>query len=101
VLTLSLTAVSAVGGQPVTPSATAIPDALRAHLRGERFSPLTTVAALSAGLRQALCELFNSKTLDMADPGAPFQATDVLVMPRLPARRRLPPASISARARRL
>ena len=27
------------------------------------------------------------KTLEMADPGQPFQATDVMVMPRLPARR--------------
>ena len=81
VLTLSLTAVCAAGGQPAAPSATAIPDALRAHLRGERFSPLTTVAALPAGLRQALNKLFGGKTLDMADPGAPFQATDVMVTP--------------------
>ena len=86
-LALSLTVVSAAGGQPATPSATVIADALRTHLRGERFSPLTTVAALPAGLRQALSELFNAPTLDMADPGAPFQATDVMVTPRLPARR--------------
>ena len=86
-LALSLTVVSAAGGQPATPSATVIADALRTHLRGERFSPLTTVAALPAGLRQALSELFNAPTLDMADPGAPFQATDVMVAPRLPARR--------------
>ena len=86
-LALSLTVVSAAGGQPATPSATVIADALRTHLRGERFSPLTTVAALPAGLRQALSELFNAPTLDMADPGAPFQATDVMITPRLPARR--------------
>jgi hypothetical protein len=73
-------------GQSADPSPAA-PDALRAHLRGEHFSPLTTVAALPAGLRQALSELFNAPTLDMADPGAPFQATDVMVTPRLPARR--------------
>ena len=86
-LALSLTVVSAAGGQPATPSATVIADALRTHLRGERFSPLTTVAALPAGLRQALSQLFNAPTLDMADPGAPFQATDVMITPRLPARR--------------
>jgi len=86
-LALSLTVVSAAGGQPATPSATVIADALRTHLRGERFSPLTTVAALPAGLRQALSQLFNARTLDMADPGAPFQATDVMITPRLPARR--------------
>jgi hypothetical protein len=86
-LALSLTVVSAAGGQPVSPSATVIADALRTHLRGEHFSPLTTVAALPAGLRQALSELFNAPALDMADPGTPFQATDVMVTPRLPARR--------------
>lgn len=86
-LALSLTVVSAAGGQPATPSATVIADALRTHLRGERFSPLTTVAALPAGLRDELNKLFGGKTLDMADPGAPFQATDVMVTPRLPARR--------------
>jgi hypothetical protein len=65
----------------------AIPEALRAHLRSERFAPVTTVAALPAGLRDALNGLFNTKTLDVADPGAPFQATDVMVTPRLPPRR--------------
>ena len=87
VLTLTLTAACAVGGQSVAPSATAATDALRTHLRGERFTPLTTVAALPAGLRDELNKLFGGKTLDMADPGAPFQATDVMVTPRLPPRR--------------
>jgi len=73
-------------GQSADPSP-ATPDAVRAHLRSEHFSPLTTVAALPAGLRQALSQLFNAPTLDMADPGAPFQATDVMITPRLPARR--------------
>ena len=73
-------------GQSADPSP-ATPDAVRAHLRSEHFSPLTTVAALPAGLRQALSQLFNARTLDMADPGAPFQATDVMITPRLPARR--------------
>ena len=85
-LALSLTVASAVAGQPST-SPAALPDALRAHLRGEHFSPLPTVAALPGGLRQALSELFNAPALDMADPGTPFQATDVMVTPRLPARR--------------
>jgi hypothetical protein len=60
---------------------------LRDHVRSERFGPVATVAALPASVRQALNELFTGKTLDMADPGQPFQATDVMVMPRLPARR--------------
>jgi hypothetical protein len=67
--------------------AAGIPDALRAHLRDERFAPLTTVAALPEGVRDALQALFGGKTLEMADPGQPFQATDVMVMPRLPPRR--------------
>jgi hypothetical protein len=61
--------------------------ALRDHLRSERFAPLTTVAALPASVRKALSDLFGSGTLDMADPGQPFQATDVMVTPRLPGRR--------------
>jgi len=73
-------------GQGVDPTA-AVPDALRTHLRSERFAPLTTVAALPASLRDELNNLFGGKTLEMADPGAPFQATDVMVTPRLPSRR--------------
>jgi hypothetical protein len=69
-------------GQPTT-----VPDTLRAHLREERFSPLTTIGALPAGLRQGLQALFGGPTLDMAEPGARFQATDLMVMPRLPPRR--------------
>jgi hypothetical protein len=61
--------------------------ALRDHVRAERFTPLTSVATLPASVRDALGELFKGKTLEMADPGQPFQATDVMVTPRLPARR--------------
>jgi hypothetical protein len=86
-LTLILTVVSTGCGRPADPSATVIPDALRAHLRSERFSPLTTVAALPAGLRNELNNLFGGKALELAEPGAPFQATDVMVTPRLPHRR--------------
>jgi len=75
-----------VHGQNIDPTAAA-PDALRAHLRSERFTPVTKVAALPAGLRDELNNLFGGKTLELADPGAPFQATDVMVTPRLPPRR--------------
>lgn len=85
-LALSLAAAYAIGGQAVDPT-TAVPDALRTHLGSERFSPLTTVAALPAGLRTELNNLFGGKTLELAEPGAPFQATDVMVTPRLPPRR--------------
>ena len=62
-------------------------DGLKDHLRTERFEPVATVAALPAPVRTALSDLFGSGTLEMADPGQPFQATDVMVTPRLPARR--------------
>ena len=61
--------------------------ALRDHVRAEDFTPLTSVATLPASVRDALTELFRGKALDMADPGQPFQATDVMVTPRLPPRR--------------
>jgi hypothetical protein len=61
--------------------------ALRDHVRTERFVPVRTVATLPPNVRDSLNDLFGSKTLEMADPGQPFQATDVMVTPRLPARR--------------
>jgi len=76
---------AALGQSPGPP--TAAPDALRAHLRSERFSALTTVAELPAGLRDELNNLFGGKSLELADPGMPFQATDLVRTPRLPWRR--------------
>jgi len=76
----------ALHSQP-KPSDSGLTPALRDHIRSERFSSLATVAALPASVRKGLSDLFGSDTLDMADPGQPFQATDVMVMPRLPARR--------------
>jgi hypothetical protein len=61
--------------------------ALRDHVRAERFAPVATVAALPSNVRDGLNDLFGGKTLELADRGQPFQATDVMVMPRLPARR--------------
>jgi hypothetical protein len=76
----------ALRGQPKA-SDTGFTPALRDHVRGERFAPVATVAALPANVRDALHDLFGGKALEMADPGQPFQATDVMVTPRLPARR--------------
>jgi hypothetical protein len=73
--------------EPAPGQQTAMPEALRDHVRTEQFTPVATVAALPAGVRDALRALFGGKTLEMADPGQPFQATDVMVTPRLPARR--------------
>ena len=60
---------------------------LRSHLRTETLSPIATVTALPAAVRNALQDLFKDKTLILADPGAPFQATDVVMGTPLPWRR--------------
>ena len=73
---------SASKAQPGGP----LPAALREHLRSEQFAPVTTVAALPASVKEGLAQLFG-ETLKMAEPGAPFQATDVLGPDRLPFRR--------------
>jgi len=67
--------------QPVLSSA------LRSHLRAETLSPIATVSALPAAVREALRDLFKDTTLILADPGAPFQATDVVMGKPLPWRR--------------
>ena len=70
------------------PAATGVlPAPLRAHLNDERFAIVTSITGLPLGVRDALRTLFGSGTLDIAEPGAEFQATDVMVKPNLPARR--------------
>jgi len=71
------------------PAAAALPGALRAHLKNERLDLVTSVRGLPLGVRDALQKLFVSQTLDIAEPGAEFQATDVVVKPKLPTRRLL------------
>lgn len=61
--------------------------ALRAHVKNERFGIVTSIRGLPIGVRDGLQMLFGSQTLDIAQPGAEFQATDVIVNPRLPIRR--------------
>src|SRR5262245_61878435 len=61
--------------------------ALRAHVQDERFGIVASIRGLPLGVRDALQTLFGSQTLDIAEPGAEFQATDVVVNPKLPIRR--------------
>jgi hypothetical protein len=68
-------------------SQVAIPRALQAHVAIESFKPIATVSALPAGVRDGLQVLFKDNTLSLADPGAPFQATDVVMGKPLPWRR--------------
>lgn len=60
---------------------------LKAHLQNERLDLVTSVRGLPVGVRDALQGLFVSQTLAIADPGAEFQGTDVVVNPTLPIRR--------------
>ena len=74
------------GGHSQTAPA-ALPEALRAHVKDERFQVVTSVRGLPLGVRDELQTLFGSNTLDIAEPGAKFQVTDVMVDPKLPMRR--------------
>ena len=65
----------------------ALSEALRAHLKNERFDIVTSIRGLPLDVRNQLQKLFGSQTLDIAEPGAEYQATDVIVKPGLPFRR--------------
>ena len=75
----------AVGNQ--APPAVTLSDALRAHVRGEEFTIVTSIRGLPLGVRDELQALWGSGTLDIAEPGAEFQATDAKANPALPTRR--------------
>jgi hypothetical protein len=68
-------------------NAGALSGELRAHLQNEQFQIVTSIRGLPLGVRDGLQMLFGSETLDIADPGAAFQATNVVATPRLPLRR--------------
>jgi hypothetical protein len=74
-----------VGNQAPPPAA--LSAALRAHVKDERFGIVTSIRGLPLGVREGLQTLFGSQSLDIAEPGAEFQATDVIVNPKLPTRR--------------
>jgi len=75
----------AIGRQEV-PTA-ALPQALRVHLKNERLDIVTSIRGLPLGVRDGLQTLFGSQALDIAEPGSPFQVTDVIGNPKLPIRR--------------
>jgi hypothetical protein len=61
--------------------------ALRAHVQGERLGIVSSIRGLPLGVRDELQALFGSRTLDIAEPGAEFQTTDVVTNGKLPIRR--------------
>ncbi|MCM3879530.1 MAG: hypothetical protein ND807_05440 [Vicinamibacterales bacterium] len=65
----------------------ALPAALRANLRDDRFDIVTSIRGLPLGVRAALQTMFGSPTLDIAEPGARFQTAEPTVDSNLPTRR--------------
>ena len=82
---VSLWAAIVAGSQASAPAVLA--GALRDHVKDERFGIVTSIRGLPLGVRDELQTLFRSQTLDIAEPGARFQVTDVIVDPNLPIRR--------------
>ena len=70
-----------------TPAANALPGPLRTHVNHDRFEVVTSVRGLPLGVRGELQKLFRSSFLDIAEPGAAFRATDIILEPNLPTRR--------------
>lgn len=69
------------------PRASELSQALRAEVKDGRFQVVTSVRGLPLGVRDAMQTLFNTTTLDIAEPGAEFQVTDVVGTRMLPIRR--------------
>jgi hypothetical protein len=69
------------------PPSGALPAALRAHLQNEQFAIVTSIRGLPLDVRGEMQTLFRSQTLDIAEPGAEYQRTDVIAKPQLPIRR--------------
>ena len=65
----------------------ALPDALRAHLKAERFQIVTSLRGLPLGVRDGLQKLFGTLSLDIVEPGAPFQVPGTAIDPKLKIRR--------------
>jgi hypothetical protein len=82
---VSLWSAVVAGRQAAAP--VVLSDAVRAHVKDERFGIVTSIRGLPLGVREGLQTLFGSPTLDIAEPGAEFQVTDVIVKPNLPIRR--------------
>lgn len=61
--------------------------ALRDHVKNDRFGIVTSIRGLPLGVRDELQVLFGSQTLDIAEPGGEFQATNVAVNPQASIRR--------------
>jgi hypothetical protein len=82
---LSVWSAVAAASQIAAPAA--LTGTLRAHVKNDRFEVVTSIRGLPLGVRDGLQTLFGSQTLDIAEPGAEFQATEVVGHSTLPLRR--------------
>jgi hypothetical protein len=82
---VSLWSAVVAGSQTAAP--VALPGALRDLVKSGRFGMVTSIRGLPLGVRDGLQTLFGSQTLDIAEPGAEFQLTGVIVNPKRPIRR--------------
>ncbi len=80
-----LWSVVVTGNQAAAPAA--LSAALQDQVKNGRCGIVTSVRGLPLGVREGLQTLWGSRTLDIAEPGAEYQATDVIVKPGLPIRR--------------
>ena len=85
-LTPGVSLCSAMTAGRQVPDVNALSASLRVHLRDERFQMVTSLRGLPLGVRDQLQTMFGGR-LDIAEPGARFQATDVMLTPNLPHRR--------------
>ena len=77
---------SAVGSGSQAAAPTAPSAALRDHVKDDRFGIVTSIRGLPLGVRDQLQALWDSRTLDIADPGEAFQGSSA-GNPALPTRR--------------
>ena len=82
---VSLLLAVVAGSQAVSPAE--LSAGLQDHVKNGRFGIVTSIRGLPLGVRDGLQKLFRSKTLDIAESGAAFQLSDVVVDPDIPIRR--------------
>jgi hypothetical protein len=74
--TIAVSLFSIALGASQAASAAPLSGKLRSRLQTERFGLVTAVRGLPLGVRDELQKLFDSKTLDIAEPGAAFKVKD-------------------------
>ena len=82
----SLSVSSCVGMASQTAAPTALPAALRDHMKNERFDIVTSIRGLPLGVRDGLQTLFGNDSLDIGESGSEIQGTSA-ANPKLPLRR--------------